>query len=66
VLGLAAIALTGAFGSAQAATTAPSAVTPQLIAIKDSLPATTDRQTGAFTAGTMSVEVSLAHRPTVV
>jgi hypothetical protein len=42
VPGLAAITLTGAFGSAQAATTALSAVTPQLIAIKDSLPATTD------------------------
>jgi subtilase family serine protease len=62
VLGLATIALTGAFASAQAATAAPSAVTPQLIAIKNSLPATTDRQAGAFTAATMSVEVSLAPR----
>jgi subtilase family serine protease len=62
VLGLATIALTGAFASAQAATAAPSAVTPQLIAIKNSLPATTDRQAGAFTAAKMSVEVSLAPR----
>jgi len=62
VLGLATIALTGAFASAQAATAAPSAVTPQLIAIGNSLPATTDRQAGAFAAAKMSVEVSLAPR----
>jgi kumamolisin len=67
VLGLAAIALTGAFAGAQASTVAPasnaapSAVTP-LVAIKNSLPATTDRKTGAFTAARMSVEVSLAPR----
>jgi kumamolisin len=67
VLGLATIALTGAFAGAQASTTAPasntapSAVTP-LVAIKNSLPATTDRRTGAFTSTKMSVEVSLAPR----
>ena len=67
VLGIATIALTGAFAGAQASTVAPtasaapSAVTP-LVALKDSVPATTDRQTGAFTAARMSVEVSLAPR----
>ena len=67
VLGLATIALTGAFAGAQASTVAPAstaaptAVTP-LVALKNSLPATTDRQTGAFTASKMSVEVSLAPR----
>src|ERR1700691_3286019 len=67
VLGLTTIALTGAFAGAQATTVAPastaasSAVTP-LVALKNSLPATTDRRTGAFTASKMSVEVSLAPR----
>jgi kumamolisin len=66
-LGLAAIALTGAFAGAQASTVAspssaaPSAATP-LVALRNSLPATTDRQTGAFSAAKMSVEVSLAPR----
>ncbi len=67
VLGLATIALTGAFAGAQASTVAPasnaapSAATP-LVTVKNSLPPTTDRQTGAFTAARMSVEVSLAPR----
>jgi kumamolisin len=63
VLGLAAIALTGAFAGAQASTSAPAptAVSP-LVALRNSLPATTDRETGAFTASRMSVEVSLAPR----
>jgi subtilase family serine protease len=63
VLGLATIALTGAFAGAQASasTAAPTAVTP-LVALTNSVPATTDRQTGAFTAAKMSVEVSLAPR----
>jgi subtilase family serine protease len=63
VLGLATIALTGAFAGAQASasTAAPAAVTP-LVALANSLPATTDQKTGAFTAATMSVEVSLAPR----
>jgi subtilase family serine protease len=63
VLGLATIALTGAFAAgAQASTAAPSTVSPTLIALHDSLPATTDPQTGAFTASSMSVEVALAPR----
>ena len=63
VLGLATIALTGAFaGGAQASTAAPSAVSPTLITLSNSVPATTDRQTGAFTASSMSVEVALAPR----
>ncbi|MGH3169763.1 MAG: S53 family peptidase, partial [Trebonia sp.] len=61
VLGLAAIALTGAFAAGQASA-ATSAVTPHLAAVKDSLPATTDKMTGAYTASRMSVEVALAPR----
>jgi len=63
VLGLATIALTGAFAGvhASASTAAPTATTP-LVALANSLPATTDRATGAFTAAKMSVEVSLAPR----
>ena len=46
VLGLATIALTGAFAAsgAQASTAAPAAVSPSLIALSGSLPATTDRR----------------------
>src|SRR5579863_1029021 len=64
VLGLATIALTGAFaaGGAQASTATRSAVSPALVALANSLPATTDRQTGAYTASSMSVEVALAPR----
>ena len=63
VLGVATIALTGAFAAgAQASTATPSAVTPTLTALPNSLPATTDQQTGAFTASSMSVEVGLAPR----
>jgi kumamolisin len=64
VLGLATIALTGAFAvsGAQASTAAPAAVSPTLIALAGSLPATTDEQTGAYTASRMSVEVALAPR----
>jgi subtilase family serine protease len=64
VLGLATIALTGAFaaGGAQASTAAPAAVSPTLIALPNSVPPTTDPQTGAFTASGMSVEVALAPR----
>jgi subtilase family serine protease len=62
-LGLATIALTGAFAGVQAsaATASTTAVTP-LVALRNSLPATTDRQTGTYTAAKMSVEVSLAPR----
>ena len=64
VLGLAAIALTGAFatGGAQASTAAPAAVSPTLVALANSVPPTTDKQTGAFTASRMAVEVALAPR----
>jgi kumamolisin len=63
VLGLATIALTGAFAAgAQASTAAPSAVSPTLTTLQNSLPATTDKQTGAFTASKMSVEVALSPR----
>jgi kumamolisin len=63
VLGLATIALTGAFAGTQASasTAAPAAVAP-LVALANSLPATTDQKTGAFTAARMSVEVALAPR----
>jgi subtilase family serine protease len=62
VLGLATVAITGAFASAHAAAASSPGVTPRLSAIKNSLSATTDRQTGTFTAGSMSVEVALAPR----
>jgi subtilase family serine protease len=63
VLGLATIALTGAFtAGAQASTSAQAAVSPTLVALQNSLPRTTDAQTGAFTAPQMSVEVGLAPR----
>src|ERR1700677_2439110 len=61
VLGLATIALTGAFAAGQASA-ATSTVTPRLAAIKGSLPATTDKMTGAYSASKMSVEVALAPR----
>jgi subtilase family serine protease len=61
VLGLATIALTGAFATSQASA-ATSAVTPRFTAVSDSLPATTDKVTGAYTASNMSVEVALAPR----
>ena len=64
VLGLATIALTGAFAAsgAQASTAATAAVSPTLVPLSGSLPATTDPQTGGFTASSMSVEVALAPR----
>ncbi len=62
VLGLATIALTGAFSSAHAGTASSPAATPRLTTLSNSLPATTDRQTGSFTAASMSVEVALAPR----
>ena len=64
VLGLATIALTGAFAAsgAQASTAAPAAATPALVALSGSLPATSDQQTGAYTASRMTVEVALAPR----
>lgn len=61
VLGLASIALTSAF-SAGPASAATSAVSPHFAAVKNSLPATTDKVTGAYQASTMSVEIALAPR----
>jgi subtilase family serine protease len=60
VLGLATVAVTGAFAGAHAAAVASPSASPRLTAIKNSLPATTDRQTGTFTDANMSVEVALA------
>jgi subtilase family serine protease len=60
VLGLATVAATGAFVGAHAVAVASPSATPSLTAIKNSLPATTDRPTGTFTAANMSVEVALA------
>src|SRR5579859_3295883 len=64
VLGLATIALTGAFAAsgAQASTAAPATASPALVALSGSLPATSDAQTGAYTASKMTVEVALAPR----
>jgi subtilase family serine protease len=63
VLGLATIALTGAFAAgAHASTATSSSVSPTLVTLKNSVPATTDRQTGAFTSSKMTVEVALAPR----
>jgi subtilase family serine protease len=63
VLGLATIALTGAFAAgAQASTSAAPAVSPSLVPLANSVTPTTDRQTGAFTTASMSVEVALAPR----
>jgi subtilase family serine protease len=64
VLGLATIALTGAFATSQASasTSAMAATTPRFTALGNSLPATTDKMTGAYTASKMSVEVALAPR----
>jgi len=68
MLGLAAVALTGALGAAQpaiaatSATSAASVVTPRLTAIEGSLLPRTDKPVGAYTASSMSVEVALAPR----
>jgi subtilase family serine protease len=64
VLGLATIALTGAFATSQASasTSAMAATTPRFTALSNSLPATTDKMTGAYTASNMSVEVALTPR----
>ncbi len=62
VLGLATVALAGAFAGVHAAAVTSPSATPPLAAIKNSLPATTDKQTGTFTAASMSVEVALAPR----
>jgi kumamolisin len=65
VLGLAAIALTGAFASASAASAATSVTSvakPGFTAIKDGLSLSTDKVTGSYTAKQMSVGIALAPR----
>jgi kumamolisin len=58
VLGLATIALTGAL-SAAPATASPG---PHFTAIRNSMPATTDKRLGPYSSPRMSVEVALAPR----
>jgi kumamolisin len=58
VMGLAMIALGGAFSVPAIAATSSSA--PQFVAMKGSVPATTDARTGLFRSSAMSVEVVLA------
>ena len=60
VMGLAVIALSGAFSSAAMAA-APSGA-PQFVAMKNSVPTTTDTMTGLYHSSAMSVEVVLAPR----
>src|SRR6516225_11181349 len=60
VMGLAMIALGGAFSVPAIAATSSSA--PQFVAMKGSVPATTDARTGLFRSSAMSVEVVLAAR----
>jgi subtilase family serine protease len=59
VMGVAMIAATGAFGASVAVAAAPSS-SPQFVAMKGSVPATTDAKTGAYQSSRMSVEVVLA------
>src|SRR5215469_2828446 len=58
LLGFATIALAGSLTSANAATSASPG--PSLSTLKNSLPATTDPQTGSYSAPSMTVEVALA------
>jgi subtilase family serine protease len=57
-MGLAMIALGGAFSVPAMAATSSGA--PQFVAMKDSVPATSDARTGLFHSSSMSVEVALA------
>jgi subtilase family serine protease len=59
VMGVAMIAATGAFG-ASVAGAATSSSAPRFVAMKGSVPATTDAKTGAYQSARMSVEVVLA------
>jgi subtilase family serine protease len=61
-LGLAAVALAGAFAAAPEATAATGGGTPGFTAIAGSQTHTTDPATGAFSAKQMSVEVALTPR----
>jgi subtilase family serine protease len=60
LLGFATIALTGSLTSAYAATAAPPPAASSLSTLHNSLPATTDPQTGSYSAPSMTVEVALA------
>jgi|HubBroStandDraft_1064217.scaffolds.fasta_scaffold00704_9 subtilase family serine protease len=61
VMGLAIAGYTSAF-AATGAIAAPSVAVPHLVALKDSVSPTTDKITGAYASGRMSVEVALAPR----
>jgi kumamolisin len=60
LLGFATIALAGSLTSANAATTASPPAASPLSTLRNSLPATTDPQTGSYSAASMTVEVALA------
>ena len=60
LLGLATIALTGSLTSANAATAASPPAASSLSTLRNSLPATTDPQTGSYSAPSMTVQVALA------
>lgn len=60
LLGFAMIALTGSLTSANAATAASPPAASSLSTLRNSLPATTDPQTGSYSAPSMTVEVALA------
>ena len=60
LLGLATIALTGSLTSANAATAASPPAASSLSTLRNSLPATTDPQTGSYSAPSMTIEVALA------
>jgi len=62
LLGIATIALTGSLTSANAATAASPPAASSLSTLKNSLPKTTDPQTGSYSAPSMTVEVALAPR----
>jgi subtilase family serine protease len=62
LLGFATIAMTGTLTSANAATAASPPAASSLTTLKNSLPATTDPQTGSYSAPSMTVEVALAPR----
>src|SRR5215469_12361555 len=60
LLGFAMIAFTGSLTSANAATAAAPPAASSLSTLRNSLPATTDPQTGSYSASSMTVEVALA------
>jgi subtilase family serine protease len=58
-VGLATVAMTGAFAVSAAAAAKPS---PQFVTLRNSVAATTDHRTGGYRAARMSVELTLAPR----